>query len=155
MSGTFKFKRIYSEGVAAEHPDIAGQKEFANRADAEITRRRKERAKKGGPQLPGFVASVKKEEVELGEGIQPLPGKKMLWKIKMKSLRAQNAMDFRRDNRDYSKGEMGERLKNMVKGKIEKISPQIKKMKTKMRNHDPIESRFKELENRDRGEKNL
>ena len=69
MSGTFKFKRIYSEGVAAEHPDIAGQKEFANRADAEITRRRKERAKKGGPQLPGFVASVKKEEVELDEKI--------------------------------------------------------------------------------------
>ena len=69
MSGTFKFKRIYSEGVAAEHPDVAGQKEFANRADAEITRRRKERAKKGGPKLPGFVASVKKEEVELGEKI--------------------------------------------------------------------------------------
>ena len=69
MSGTFKFKRIYSEGVAAEHPDIAGQPEFANRADAEITRRRKERAKKGGPQLPGFVPSVKKEEVELDEKI--------------------------------------------------------------------------------------
>lgn len=69
MSGISKFKRIYSEGVAAEHPDVAGQKEFANRADAEITRRRKERAKKGGPQLPGFVPSVKKEEVELGEKI--------------------------------------------------------------------------------------
>ena len=69
MSGISKFKRIYSEGVAAEHPDVAGQKEFANRADAEITRRRKERAKKGGPQLPGFVASVKKEEVELDEKI--------------------------------------------------------------------------------------
>jgi hypothetical protein len=67
MSGTFKFKRFYSEGVAAEHPDVAGQKEFANRADAEITRRRKERAKKGGPQLPGFVASMNKEETELGE----------------------------------------------------------------------------------------
>jgi len=64
MSGTFKFKRIYSEGVAAEHPDVAGQPEFANKADAEITRRRKERAKKAGPQLPGFL---KKEEVELGE----------------------------------------------------------------------------------------
>ena len=69
MSGISKFKRFYSEGVAAEHPDIAGQKEFANRADAEITRRRKERAKKGGPQLPGFVPSVKKEEVELDEKI--------------------------------------------------------------------------------------
>ena len=69
MSGTFKFKRIYSEGVAAEHPDVAGQPEFANKADAEITRRRKERAKKGGPKLPGFVASIKKEEVKLGEKI--------------------------------------------------------------------------------------
>ena len=69
MSGTFKFKRIYSEGVAAEHPDVAGQPEFANKADAEITRRRKERAKKGGPKLPGFVASIKKEEVELDEKI--------------------------------------------------------------------------------------
>jgi hypothetical protein len=69
MSGTFKFKRFYSEGIAAEHPDVAGQKEFANKADAEITRRRKERAKKGGPQLPGFVASMKKEEVELDEKI--------------------------------------------------------------------------------------
>ena len=67
MSGTFKFKRFYSEGIAAEHPDVAGQKEFANKADAEITRRRKERAKKGGPQLPGFVASMKKEETELDE----------------------------------------------------------------------------------------
>jgi hypothetical protein len=67
MSGTFKFKRFYSEGVAAEHPDIAGQKEFANKADAEVARRRAARAKKAGPQLPGFVASVKKEEVEVSE----------------------------------------------------------------------------------------
>jgi hypothetical protein len=69
MSGISKFKRIYTEGVAAEHPDIAGQSEFANKADAEIARRRKERAKKAGPQLPGFVASVKKEEVEVNEKI--------------------------------------------------------------------------------------
>jgi hypothetical protein len=69
MSGTFKFKRFYSEGVAAEHPDIAGQKEFANKADAEVARRRAARAKKAGPQLPGFVASVKKEEVEVNEKI--------------------------------------------------------------------------------------
>jgi hypothetical protein len=69
MSGTFKFKRIYSEGVAAEHPDIAGQKEFASKADAEIARRKAARAKKAGPQLPSFVASVKKEEVEVNEKI--------------------------------------------------------------------------------------
>jgi hypothetical protein len=58
---------VYAEGVAAEHPDIAGQKEFANKADAEVARRRAARAKKAGPQLPGFVASMKKEETELGE----------------------------------------------------------------------------------------
>ena len=67
MSGTFKFKRIYTEGVAAEHPDVAGQKEFAIKADAEIARRRAARAKKTSPELPSFVKTVKKEEVELGE----------------------------------------------------------------------------------------
>jgi hypothetical protein len=60
---------VYAEGVAAEHPDIAGQKEFANKADAEVARRRAARAKKAGPQLPGFVASMKKEETELNEKI--------------------------------------------------------------------------------------
>jgi len=69
MSGISKFKRIYSEGVAAEHPDIAGQPEFASNADKEIARRRAARAKKAGPQLPSFVTSVKKEEVELDEKI--------------------------------------------------------------------------------------
>ena len=88
MSGISKFKRIYSEGVAAEHPDVAGQKEFANRADAEITRRRKERAKKGGPQLPGFVPSVKKEEVELEEGMTMIDFKKQRSRQKQKEKRA-------------------------------------------------------------------
>lgn len=69
MSGISKFKRIYTEGAAAEHPDIAGQKEFAKRADAEIARRKAARAKKAGPQLPSFVASVRKEETELDEKI--------------------------------------------------------------------------------------
>lgn len=58
-----RINRLY-EGVAAEHPDIAGQKEFANKADAEIARRRKVRTQKSGPQLPGFLKSVKKEEIE-------------------------------------------------------------------------------------------
>jgi hypothetical protein len=96
MSGISKFKRIYSEGVAAEHPDVAGQKEFANRADAEITRRRKERAKKGGPQLPGFVPSVKKEETELGEEKRQFPFKKVeaqKEKVKKGSLYARDKGD--------------------------------------------------------------
>ena len=47
MSGTFKFKRFYSEGVAAEHPDVAGQKEFANRADEILARRKRNREQSG------------------------------------------------------------------------------------------------------------
>ena len=84
MSGISKFKRIYSEGVAAEHPDVAGQPEFAKKADAEVSRRRAARAKKSGPQLPGFVASIKKEETELGEGYKKFPYKKVEDKIHKK-----------------------------------------------------------------------
>jgi hypothetical protein len=92
-------------------------------------------------------------ECEVVESLQPLPREKMLRKIKKKSRAAQDAMDFRRENQPSHKGESGERLKNMVKRKIEKISPQIKKMKTIMRTHDPVDSRFRELENRDKGER--
>jgi hypothetical protein len=45
MSGISKFKRIYSEGVAEKHPDIAGQTEFANKADEILARRKKDREK--------------------------------------------------------------------------------------------------------------
>jgi hypothetical protein len=51
--------RLYIEGRASEHPDVAGQTEFQKKADEELTRRRKERLKKTGPQLPSFL---KKEE---------------------------------------------------------------------------------------------
>lgn len=87
------------------------------------------------------------------EGLQPLPREKMLRKIKNKSKVAQDAMDFGKENLPYHKGDGGERLKNMVKRTLEKKASEIKKMKTKMRTHDPLESRFKELENQDRGEK--
>lgn len=60
---------VYVEGAAAEHPDIAGQKEFASKADAEIARRKAARAKKAGPQLPSFVGKMKKEEFEIDEKI--------------------------------------------------------------------------------------
>lgn len=43
MSGISKFKGIYTEGVAAEHPDIAGQKEFASKADEILAKRKKNR----------------------------------------------------------------------------------------------------------------
>jgi hypothetical protein len=45
MSGISKFKRIYSEGVASEHPDIAGQPKFASKADEILARRKRNRAK--------------------------------------------------------------------------------------------------------------
>ena len=73
MSGISKFKRIYSEGVAAEHPDVEGQKEFANKADEILARRKKDREKSGknaklndiGRKL--FNMNKIGEETELGE----------------------------------------------------------------------------------------
>ena len=56
--------KFYTEGKASDHPDVAGQTEFKERADQELQRRRQERVKKAGPQLPGFL---RKEEFELSE----------------------------------------------------------------------------------------
>jgi hypothetical protein len=73
MSGISKFKRFYSEGVAAEHPDVAGQKEFANRADEILARRKKDRAQSGkNTKLDAIgrkLYNMNKigEETELGE----------------------------------------------------------------------------------------
>ena len=43
MSLRNSYKSFYTEGVAAEHPDIAGQKEFASKADEILANRRKKR----------------------------------------------------------------------------------------------------------------
>ena len=93
-------------------------------------------------------------ECELVEGIEPLPREKMLRKIKRKSMVAKDAMDFRKENEREYKGDQLKRLKGLTKRKIGKEASQIKKMKSKLRTHDPVDSRFRELENRDRGEKN-
>ena len=98
MSGISKFKRIYSEGVAAEHPDVAGQPEFASKADTEIARRRAARAKKAGPQLPSFVVSVKKEEVELDEEKRPFPFEK----VEAKKEKVKKGSLYARDKGDSS-----------------------------------------------------
>ena len=98
MSGISKFKRIYSEGVAAEHPDVAGQPEFASKADKEIARRRAARAKKAGPQLPSFVASVKKEETELDEEKRPFPFEK----VEAKKEKVKKGSLYARDKGDSS-----------------------------------------------------
>jgi hypothetical protein len=57
-------RAIYTEGIAAEHPDIEGQEEFRKKADEIINARRKRRAKQGGPQLPSFVRTVRKQQNE-------------------------------------------------------------------------------------------
>jgi hypothetical protein len=78
-----RINRLY-EGVGSEHPDIAGQKEFASKVDAEIARRRKARAQKKGPQLPGFIKSVKKEEYEIDEETMTSSDKKKEKELKKK-----------------------------------------------------------------------
>ena len=88
-------------------------------------------------------------ECELVEGIQPLPSGKMLGKIVRKSGAAHSANVFRKD---YKKRGL-EDLEGKQKEKVAKKASQIKKMKFKLRNYDPIDSKFKELENRDRGER--
>jgi hypothetical protein len=86
-------------------------------------------------------------DCELVESLQPLPsGNKytgMLGAISRKFRLAKLYAHKRRVTGD--EGRFGTLLK--------KNASQIKKLKSVMRNHDPLESRFKELENRDRGEK--
>jgi hypothetical protein len=88
-------------------------------------------------------------ECELVEGIQPLPREKMLGKIVRKSGAAHSANVFRKD---YKKRGL-EDLEGKQKEKVAKKASQIKKIKTKLKTHDPLDSRFRELENRDRGER--
>lgn len=57
-------KSIYSEGIAAEHPDIEDQEEFRKKADEIIAARKKRRAQKSGPQLPGFIKTSRKQQNE-------------------------------------------------------------------------------------------
>ncbi len=88
-------------------------------------------------------------ECELVESIQPLPREKMLDKIRKKSKDASSSLDAAKTFRDIDATD----IVNTHKKELKKKSSQIKKMKTKMRTHDPVDSRFRELENRDRGEK--
>jgi len=88
-------------------------------------------------------------ECELVEGIQPLPREKMLSKIVRKSGAAHSANSFRKD---YTKRGLKD-LESTQREKVANKASQIKKIKTKLRTHDPIDSRFREMENRDRGER--
>jgi len=88
-------------------------------------------------------------ECELVEGLQPLPREKMLYKIAGKSQAAHSKNIFRKD---YKKRGMKD-LENTKATEVRKKASQIKKLKSTLRTHDPVDSRFRELENRDRGEK--
>jgi hypothetical protein len=94
MSGISKFKRIYSEGVAAEHPDVAGQSEFANKADQILARRKKDRAQSGkNAKLDAIgrkLYNMNKigEETELEEGMTMQDFKKQRSRQKQKEKRA-------------------------------------------------------------------
>ncbi len=57
-------KDIYSEGIAAEHPDIEGQEEFKKKVDEIIASRKKRRAQKSGPQLPSFIKTARQQQNE-------------------------------------------------------------------------------------------
>jgi hypothetical protein len=88
-------------------------------------------------------------ECELLEGIQPLPREKMMNQIVRKSGAAHSKNSFRKD---YKKRGL-EDLEQKKAAEVSKKASQIKKIKSKLRTHDPVDSRFRELENRDRGEK--
>ena len=148
MSGISKFKRIYSEGVAAEHPDVAGQPEFANKADEILARRKKDRAQSGkNAKLDAIgrkLYNMNKigEETELGERYKPLPVDKMINKIESK--RKKNKMPPTVSiHRPFVRS----------LGDVIRKSDNIDKITKTINTHDSLESRFKELENRDRGEK--
>jgi len=75
----------------------------------------------------------------------------MLRKIYRKSRIAHNANETRKEwEKEVGTGSI------LVQGRrkeVAKKASEIKKMKTKLRTHDPVDSRFRELENRDRGER--
>lgn len=86
-------------------------------------------------------------ECELIEGIEPLPREKMLGKISGKSQAAHSKNVFRKD---YKKRGLKD-LEKTKAAEVSKKASQIKKMKSTLRTHDPVDSRFRELENRDKG----
>jgi hypothetical protein len=88
-------------------------------------------------------------ECELVEGIQPLPREKMLRQISGKSQAAHSKHSFRKD---YKKRGL-EDLEKTKASEVSKKASQIKKIKSTLRTHDPLDRRFRELENRDRGER--
>jgi hypothetical protein len=86
-------------------------------------------------------------ECELIEGVEPLPRDIMIRQIGKKSGAAHSKHSFRKDYRKRGV----EKLEKEKTTEINKKASQIKKMKSTLRTHDPVDSRFRELENRDKG----
>jgi hypothetical protein len=135
------YMEVY-EGAAAEHPDIANQSEFQKKADEVLKQRQKKRVKKVSPELPSFVKRIKNEEFVLDERYKSLPIDKMTNKIETK----------RKINRMPPTVSVYRPFVQSLNDVIRK-SDNIDKITKTINTHDPLESRFKELENKDRGEK--
>jgi hypothetical protein len=90
MSGTFKFKGIYNEGVLrgsqSQIKRSSGASALTPDAAAQLGPKAVELQRKKAKQVdvPNFVKSVKKEEFELGEGYKKFPYKKVEDKIHKK-----------------------------------------------------------------------
>lgn len=92
--------------------------------------------------------SLYEEVFGIDEGYEPLPAQKMKRKIFRKSRIANDANETRKEWEN--EGGLG----NLVQGRRKEVArkaSQIKKMKTRLRTHDPLVSQFKELENRAKG----
>jgi len=85
---------VYAEGAAAEHPDIAGQKEFASKADEILARRKRDREQSGkNAKLDAIgrkLYNMNKigEETELEEGMTMKDFKQQRSRQKQKEKRA-------------------------------------------------------------------
>ena len=90
MSGTFKFKGIYNEGVLrgsqSQIKRSSGASALTPDAAAQLGPKAVELQRKKAKQVdvPNFVKTVRKEEVELGEGYKKFPYKKVEDKIHKK-----------------------------------------------------------------------
>jgi hypothetical protein len=91
----------------------------------------------------------KKDDKKVEEGYEPLPAGKMNSKIWIKGQRARSAKSFMKDYKNTGALD----LVKLKKDKLSKAASQIKNMKSVLRNHDSLDSRFKEMENQDKGEK--
>lgn len=98
----------------------------------------------------------KKDDKKVEESYEYLPVDKMRKKVWLRGKKAKQEHELMKSWQDIDReGLVGGADKGVKsqKGKIEKLATKNKKMSSTIRNHDSLDSRFKELENQDRGEK--